>query len=265
MLEIVGLSILVMLASLAGVFSVWKTMGRSIEKNIHYLVSFSAGVFLVIVFHLATEAVDHAGSSGILAILVGAIFISLVFKLLPSFHMHGEHEGHDHETDHIDPRRILVSDGIHNIGDGILLAAAFTVSPTVAVAAAVSIFFHEIVQEISEFFVLRDGGYSVKKALTLNFLVSSTILIGSVGGFIALELFETLEAPLLGFAAGAFLMVVLGDLIPHSVRHSLRTAHYAKHIVLFLIGAVLMQTLSTSLGHSEIEEEHTPAEVGISN
>lgn len=249
MLEIIGFSLLIMLASLVGVVSLWGQAGVVVERNLHFLVSFSAGVFAVIVYHLGAETIDHAGLvAGLISMLGGALLISVIFKLMPVLHRHAEQ---DEEHDHlIDPRRVLLADAIHNAGDGILLATSFVAGPVVGVSAAISIAIHEILQGTSEFFILREAGYDASKAFIRTAAVSSTILIGSVGGFMALNLFEILEGPLLGFAAGAFLIVVLGDLIPHSVRHSIRTSHYVRHTVLFLIGVTLMSCVSFFLGHA---------------
>ena len=105
------------------------------------------------------------------------------------------------------------------------------------------------VQGISEFFVLIGGGYSPRQALTLNFIISSTILVGSVGGYFLLDSMEILEVPLLGLAAGAFLIVVLHDLIPHSIRSSTERLHYMKHLVWFAIGVILMFIISLLFAH----------------
>lgn len=248
MIDLLIASVLIMCASLVGVFSVWRRAGRVVERNLDYLTSFSAGVFLIVAYHLAEETIEHSGSikEGLFWIFAGALLIWIIFKLLPHLHLHGhEHEGHT-----IDPRRLLISDGLHNIGDGIVLAAAFAASSALGVAAAISIFFHEVVQEISEFFVLREGGYSTRQALTLNLLVSSTVLFGALGAFFLLDLFELIEVPLLGISAGAFLVVVLGDLIPHSFRTQGGRAHIVRHVVWFGIGALSMLAISVLVpGH----------------
>ncbi len=252
MLQILLYSLLVMLASLIGVVFVWRSMGRFIEKNLRYLVSFSAGVFLVVSFGLTRETAEHAGSvwTGILWIAVGIVGIWLIFKFFPLFHHHHDKkEENEHHHSRLDARRIMFGDGIHNIGDGILLAATFSVSSALGTITALSIFIHEIVQEVSEFFVLRQAGFSIKKALILNFLVSTTILVGSIGGYFLLETFKTFEVVLLGISAGSFLVVVLHDLIPHSVRTSHTKAHYLKHVMWFVIGLVLMWGLSSLTSH----------------
>ncbi len=239
----------IMLASLVGVFFISNGAGRFFERNMGYLVSFSSGVFIIIAYGLATETLEHAPSlsQGLLYIFLGAIGIWTLFKLLPGLHDHPE-KGHAHSHP-IDPRRVLMSDAFHNAGDGILLAASFAVSPALGLAAALSVFVHELLQETSEFFVLRAAGYPVGKALKWSFVVSSTVLIGAMGGYFFLDAFESLEPVLLGLSAGAFLAVVLGDLIPHSVRDAKSSSHYAAHLAWFALGAVLMFLLKALLGH----------------
>ncbi len=248
MIEIIALSFFIMSASLIGVVTVWHRAGSFIEKNIDYLVSFSAGVFLVFLYGLATEAVEHAATPtwGLSWLLFGAIGIWILFRVLPAgAHIHA-YEHADHSP--LDARRLLLTDGIHNAADGIFLTASYVVSPGLALIAGISIFIHEALQEISEFFVLRDAGYSTRGALVVNFLVSATILIGAVGAYFLLDLFEFLEGPLLGIAAGGILVVVLGDLIPHSLKSSTDRTHTIKHVVWFAIGGVLM--FAVSLGTS---------------
>ena len=53
-----------MLASLVGVFAVWGKAGSLIEENLDFLTSFSAGVFLIVAYHLGEETLEHAGNVG---------------------------------------------------------------------------------------------------------------------------------------------------------------------------------------------------------
>ncbi len=242
-------SVFIMLASLAGVITIWRKAGKFVENNLGLLISFSAGVFLVITYELVNETLEHAESlkAGLFWIFTGAIGVWLLFKLLPVLHHHDPKDGvcdHIIPVGKIDARRILIGDGIHNIGDGILLSAAFFTNFTLGLIATLSIFTHEVIQEISEFFVLRQAGYSTKKALKINFLVSSTILIGAIGGYFLLETFEILEVPLLGLSAGAFLIVVTQDLMPHSLKGAQESfSHLIKHLVWFFVGIAIIASI----------------------
>jgi len=244
-------SLIIMCASLIGVIFTFGAFKKYIDTRIGLLVSLSAGVFLVIVVQLMVEAYEHSYNPLLPTLWVGlGIFgILILFKLLPAFHHHHDEHHENKIHDHVDARKIVLSDAIHNIGDGVLLAASFAVSFPVGIATTASIFIHELVQEISEFFVLRQAGVSTQKALAINFAASSTILVGAIGGFFLLDTFEALEIPLLALSAGAFLVVVAQDLIPESIRHSRAKKQYAQHFSFFLIGAVLMLLVSSLTTH----------------
>lgn len=249
-------SLIVMVASLSGVFFLWRGAGRFLERNLSFLVSFSAGVFLVVVYEIMAEVVFHSlrPTLGLAWIIIGTVGVWLVFKFLPGLHHH--HEGDSHCCHQkLDARRVLFADALHNVGDGLLLSATILLSPALGLVTALSIFAHEFVQEVSEFFVLRQAGFSQKKAIALNFLVSFTILLGSLGGYFLLSIFQSLEGPLLGLAAGSFIVVILQDLLPHSVQHSQRERVYVRHLIWFSAGLLIMLGVNNFFGHVAEESE----------
>jgi zinc and cadmium transporter len=235
---------LVMLMSLVGVFTTHTIARRFIEARLSFLVSFSAGVFMVTAGMLALE-VFHVMSglwTGVSMIIVGYLLAYGLQSLWPETHHH-----HDDAcaTNTRGARRLIVGDGIHNIADGIVLATAFAAAPVVGVAATVSIMIHEALQEVSEFFVLRRAGYSVRKALFVNFSVSSTILIGITFGYFVLAT-EGLEGALLAVSAGFFIHVVFHDLLPKPHEHE-TIAVFLRHLGLVIIGALLMSLINVTL------------------
>ncbi len=250
MFQVLAASLVVMLASFSAKLLIWRGAGALVERNLHFLVSFAAGVMLTVIYRLIGEIAEHAGSltPGLPWIAAGAIAIYAGFRFIPHFHHHHEETG-DHSHTHLDASRILVSDAIHNIGDGIVIAASFAASAFLGAMTTLSILVHEMLQETSEFFVLRQAGFSTRKAFTYNFFTSSTVLIGAIGGYLLLEQFEALELPLLGLAAGAYLIVVFHDLIPHSFNAARERGHYIKHLIFFATGAALMITLTALLPH----------------
>lgn len=253
--------LVVMLASLAGVVSLWGVAGRYIERKLELLVSFSAGVFLIFAFQVGAEALEHGGGApGFVWIVAGAVLALLLFRLLPQKHKH-EHGHHGHQ--HLDARRLLLADGVHNMADGVFLAAAYAVSPALGLASTVGVLAHEALQELSEFFVLKDAGYSTRRALTLNFAVSSTILAGALGGYFLLEQFEMIEGPLLALVCGGILTVIFHDLLPHAAREARTARQYARHLLWFVLGAALMLLLTQLIPHAEPHADVAPAEGGL--
>lgn len=250
----------VMLISLIGIVFTVGRIGAWMQRYLTYLATFSAGVFLLIAYHLAEEAVHEGGwVVGVASVLLGAGVMEAVNYFFPLEHHHHEHE-EDHAHTPVDGRKVLASDALHNIGDGILIVGAFASDIYVGVAATVGIFLHEAVQGISEYFVLRESGYSHGGALARNFLVSGTILIGFI--FAAFLSSGPMLAILSGLAAGGFLSVVLHDLLPHAY-HSVRVHGGAYvHVIAALIGASAMFALQTALPHEEEHvEESSPARI----
>lgn len=250
--EVLTAALVVMLASLIGIVFVQKTAHDFLEGKLSFLISFSAGVFLVTSGALALEVFELVPS-----VWQGAGLIGLGYALawglnalMPEAHHH--HDAHCAASKK-SAVKLIVGDAIHNVADGVVLVVAFAAAPALGIAATVSIVIHEALQEISEFFVLRQAGFSVKKALTVNFAVSSSVLIGVFLGYFALASHD-LEVLLLAISAGFFLNVVIHDLLPKPHQHE-TTPLFLKHLLLLLIGAVLMGTIANVLGDSHAHEE----------
>lgn len=121
-----------------------------------------------------------------------------------------------------------------------VLKNPFLAGGVVSIGVFFSILIHEIVQEITEFFVLRQAGYSVKKALWFSFLAQSTIFIGAIGAYYFLELFSHLETVFLGLAGGGFLALLLQDLIPTSFLAAKKEKNFLLFTIALLLGVGLM-------------------------
>ncbi|MCU0678123.1 MAG: ZIP family metal transporter [Candidatus Pacebacteria bacterium] len=271
-LQIIGAGLLVMLASLLGVLFTHKVAARFLEEKLSYLVSFSAGVFLVTSGALALEVFELADTAFMAVLLIGAGYMLAwgLEYLIPETHQHHDPEcDHDHHHGNkTSARKLIVGDAVHNVADGIMLVPAFLVSPALGIAVTVSILIHEALQEVSEFFVLRQAGYSTKRALLVNFAVSSTIFIGIGLSYLAVVSHD-LEVLLLALAAGFFLHVVLHDLIPKPHHHADSTG-FVKHLVVLVIGLAVMSLVAFAIKGEHVhgegdmhahEEEHHDEQV----
>lgn len=248
--ELVLTTVLVMFASLIGVITVWRGVGDWLRKNTGYVTSFAAGVFLVVTMTLAQHAlVESALILPVVAYMLAGVGLIYGLSNLTQFFHHHHDSGSEHEHTKPEAYRILLSDGFHNIGDGLLLAVSFQISVAAGIAAGIAVFFHELVQEISEFFVLKNSGLSTRRALLYNFGVSATILVGAVLGTVAINQAELLRLPLLGLTAGSFLVVIAHDLIPHSIREARARYDIYQHVHWFLLGVILMLAAKLLLPH----------------
>ena len=248
----------VMLVSLSGVMFSAAALRGWVQRNLPYLATFAGGVFLLVVFRLLEETLHESTSLALAAgaILFGAAIMTALHHVLPAHHHH--ETDHDHSHSRIDGRRVLVSDAFHNVGDGVLLVTTFAISVPVGFAAAVGIILHELVQEVSEFFVLKESGFTTREALGFNLLSSSTIFLGvGLASFLASA--ESTALLFAGIAAGGFLTILVQDLVPSAIASIRKNGGAWKHGLAAALGVSLMLAVQTALPH-EHERDHAASD-----
>ena len=113
---------------------------------------------------------------------------------------------------------ILIGDAFHNFVDGFVIAAAFLTSVPLGIASSLAVIAHEIPQEVGDFAILLENGYSKTRALALNLLSSLTTLPGAVIAYFFLG--ATLEAVpfILALSAASFIYIAIAVLVPSLLR-----------------------------------------------
>lgn len=109
---------------------------------------------------------------------------------------------------------ILIGDAFHNAIDGIVIAASFLTSIEVGIFVSISIVFHEIPQEMGDFGVLLNSGYSRRKALYYNMLSGSSAIVVGIAAYFYMNTVKNIIPYALAFSASSFLYIALADLIP---------------------------------------------------
>lgn len=255
-------ALLIMLASLAGVIFLSEKRNLWLKKNLKYLTTLSLGVFIAITYHLFGEIL-HESSAPWFSILgwiaLGVLVVEILSRFIPDAHHH-HHGEHDHDHSKIDARRMLLGDALHNIGDGLILVPAFLADFHLGIFTAFAIFTHELVQEISEFFVLKEAGYTTKEALIRNLFVSATIFIG-IGISLVASSVESLHIPLLCFSAGGFIYIISRDLLPHTISSIKNKGGFSKHLFIGISGVLIMLFVNTVLPHEHEYEEDNIEEI----
>ncbi len=190
-------------------------------RHVPVLISYAIGTLLGAVFlNLLPEAFARADGLPMGTVVLGGIlgFFTLE-KLVLWRHCHEdtcESHGspaieHDHGRSGL---MILVGDTIHNFVDGILIAAAFLADIQLGIVTALAMIAHEIPQEVGDFLILLNSGYSRRQAVAFNLLSSVATLLGGLIAYVTLYRLQALVPPLLGVAAASMLYVAVADLIP---------------------------------------------------
>jgi zinc and cadmium transporter len=233
---------IILATSVSGVLSVLAAgiflalPARQREGVLPHLVSFATGALLgAALLALIPHAVLGAGTDRVhevgIALIAGIALFFVLEKFLLWRHCHDDHcaehpvgdahdHGHDHGHAHDQARKqasgtlVLVGDALHNVLDGVLIAAAFLTDVHLGIVTALAIMAHEIPQEVGNFAVLLHSGASRRRALALNLLTSLTAVIGGVVGYFALETAVRALPFALAVAAASLLYVAVADLIP---------------------------------------------------
>ena len=214
-------------------------------------ISFALGALLSVAFlDLLPEALESAGhghaESLLATVLAGILGFFLLEKLLLWRHCHADHcETHTEQHFHQPAGTlIVVGDGIHNFVDGVLIAAAFLTDVQLGIVTSLAIMAHEIPQEVGDFAILLESGYSRSQALLYNLLSSLATLVGGILAYFGLAHLHHALPYFLALAASSFIYIAVADLIPSLHRRT--TAREAMQQIGLITAGVLVIYLAHS-------------------
>jgi zinc and cadmium transporter len=219
--------------TIAGVVSISAAAAFSfalLSRMVDRMVSLSVGILLsTSLLHALPEAFESgADAHALFATLLGGLlgfFLLEKFAILRHSH-HYEGDGHHHEHGHDAHEAgksgwmILVGDGLHNFTDGILIAAAFLANPNLGIITGLAIIMHEIPQEIGDFIVLLNAGFTRTRAYMYNLVCSVMAVVGGLLGYFTLERASGSIPYVLVLASSGFIYIAVSDLMPQMQRRA---------------------------------------------
>ncbi|WP_329603161.1 ZIP family metal transporter [Undibacterium baiyunense] len=227
-----------------------------LSKLVERMVSLSVGIMLSTSFLHALPRAFEAGTDprSLFACLLGgllAFFLLEKFAVLRHSHHH-EGDGHHHEHGHDAHEAgksgwmILIGDGLHNFTDGILIAAAFLADPSLGIVTALAIIAHEIPQEVGDFIVLLNAGFSRARAYFYNLICSLMSVLGGVIGYYTLDQANSLIPYVLVLASSGFIYIAVSDLMPQMQRRA-SLKETIPQIILVTAGVALVLLMTQHL------------------
>jgi zinc and cadmium transporter len=227
--------VVISLFAIIGVFFLYMRE-ELLNKVLLVLVAFSAGALLGgALLHMIPTALTMTTSlNTFLLLILGFSFFFLLENLLKWRHCH-DARCEIHTFSYMN----LVGDGIHNITDGLIIAASFAASMALGIVTTLAVAFHEIPQEIGDFAVLVYGGFEKRKALKYNYAAATTIIPGAIVGYLLSVYTTQFIQFMLPIAAGGFVYIAASDLIPE-LRKESRLKKSVLIFVVFLMGIILM-------------------------
>lgn len=230
LLWITGFSALGSIGAILGA-SLFLLFPEKIRKTlVPCLISYATGTLLGAAFLAMIPAGLKSASPAVVlpAVLAGIVGFFVLEKLVLWRHCHED----DCEVHGRAAPLILIGDSFHNFVDGVMITAAFLTSIPLGIASSLAVIAHEIPQEVGDFAILLDQGYSRGRALILNALSASTALPGSIIAYFWLSETRSIVPVILALSAASFIYVASADLIPSLHKQRSTTASLRQFILL---------------------------------
>lgn len=240
---ILGFALLGSVGAVAGAASFLLVSQQIRKRLVPYLVSYATGTLLgAALLGLLPHAIEQGGPVVSLGVaLTGLIGFFVLERLLIRRHCH--HEGFC-EVHGTAGQLILVGDALHNFVDGIVISAAFLSSIPLWIATAIAVIAHELPQEVGDFAVLLDNGFTRARTLKWNLISGAATIPGALLGYFALDQSHGLIGPILALSAASFLYIGLTDLVPGLHRRIGSEAGIAQFLLLLAgVGAIMVLRL----------------------
>lgn len=186
------------------------------NKFLSFILSFASGLMMsVICFDLIPESIQL---SNILISIIGILFGIITMIFCDLLVKNKFNRNTKLKSNSLLKTGIIISIGlaIHNFPEGLAIGSGFDVSAKLGIGLAIAICLHDIPEGISMAVPMKNGGMKIWKVLLYVILSGITTGIGALAGAIIGNISQTIIAISLGFAAGAMLYIVSGELIPES-------------------------------------------------
>jgi zinc and cadmium transporter len=188
---------------------------RRVKQTIFISVSLAAGaMFGDAVIHILPETFAKADTALLpsTSVLAGILTFFILEKFLRWRHAHEFNldQAGIHPVGYLN----LFADATHNAIDGMLVGAAYSVSTSGGLATTLAIVLHEIPQELGDFGVLINAGFSRARALLFNLVSAFAAIAGAVVSLWASHSAVKFTEFMLPFTAGSFIYIAGCDLLP---------------------------------------------------
>ena len=214
------------------------------------LIAFATGILLAAaLLGLIPEAIEEMGQQPhvIMPFILGGILFFFFMEKIVIWRNCRDNacEVHSHASGPL----ILIGDSLHNLSDGVVIAAAFLTDFALGIAAGITILIHELAHETGDFGILLHTGYSKKRAFTYNIVSSATTIPAAIIGYYLLSPFIFIVPFLLAISAASFIYIALSDLTPELHKHT-SLKYTIRQLILIFAGIFTMVILLSLSGQA---------------
>ena len=216
------------------------------------VLAFAAGVMLcAAVTGLILPSLEQGGKMPLLmsiaGIFCGAVFLSLLDKLVPHLHRLAGADTETHPEGSAKLNKVLLfvmAIGIHNLPEGIAAGVGFgSGNDAQALTIAAGIALQNIPEGMVIIGPMLAAGMSPGRTFVCAFATGLVEILGTLLGYFAVSLSAAILPFALAFAGGTMLYVISDEMIPETHHNDARGVTYA-----LLVGFCLMLAMDHWLG-----------------
>ena len=220
--------------------------GRISDRFVASSMGFASGVMLLISFlNLFAEALDLTSYLNVsLAFAVGSITMTILDTILPHLELGKKEDGIIKSKKLQSGLLILIGITIHNIPEGVIISAGYSLQPQLGKLIAVAVFFHNVPEGIATAIPLISSGIrkrDVILAVTISGLAEP--LGALLGGTFLVNASAEMIGFALAFAAGVMTYITADELIPIAHEHG----HKHAVSISLLLGMIFVMILNNFL------------------
>ena len=231
-------------------------LGFAFKKISHkfsdLVLAFAAGVMLcAAVTGLILPALEHDGPMPLLVtvtgVFCGALFLSVLDKLIPHLHRLAGVEQERHPADNVKLNKVLLfvmAIAIHNLPEGIAAGVGFGTDNTAqALTIAAGIALQNIPEGMVIIAPMLAAGISPGRTFVCAMATGVVEVVGTLIGYFAVSLSSAILPFALAFAGGTMLYVISDEMIPETHHAEAGGVTYS-----LLAGFCLMLSMGYFLG-----------------
>lgn len=219
-----------------------KISDEKLQALTKHINAFAGGTLLGAAFlGMLPNAFKQAGYQVSYIVLAGILFFFIIEKVMLWRICNNENCDRHSKAGAL---MLMIGDSFHNFLDGIVIAAAFLHSTSFGIVVAISVFAHEIPQEVADFGVMIKSGFSKSKSVWYNIFSGFTAIIGALLALYA-GMYTKIALPyILALSAAGFIYIALADLIPELHRkYGLKQSVYQFLLLLSGIMVIIISIL----------------------
>ncbi len=228
--------VLIVLVSLCGGL-IPITVNRK-SRRFELALNLSAGVIIgVAFFHMLPESIQLMESRASYFAVSGLLVLFLIERFITI---------HPCEIDECEEHGIgipaFIGFSIHSFFDGFALGASLLV-PKLSFLTFLAIFLHKAPMAFALSTLLLSDGYKRISAVIMNLIFASVIPVGVLISYSLNHLSDKFVGSALGFSAGTFVYIALGDIVPRLHRTGMPKILSS----FFLLSGVIMMYVAKDL------------------